>query len=46
MPTVGVYVKADDARMLEAEGEDVATWVREMIEALLKRKRERDNAEG
>lgn len=43
MPTVAVYVSAEDARALEKEGKDPAEWVRGLVKrALEKRKEERD----
>lgn len=42
MPKVIVYIKAADARSLEAEGADPAVWVRELVWKALKERREKE----
>ena len=40
MPKVIVYVKAEDARSLEAEGKDAAEWVRGLVRRAFEKRKE------
>lgn len=40
MPNVVVYIKASDARALEAEGKNVAEWVRAIVKFALENRSE------
>ena len=41
MPKIVVYVKAADARALEAAGNDVAKWVRDYVQFQIDRWKEK-----
>jgi hypothetical protein len=38
MPNIVVYIKAADARSLQAEGKDVAEWVRAIVKFALEKR--------
>ena len=40
MPKIVVYVKAAEAKSLEAEGKDVGEWVRGLVKRALEKRRE------
>jgi hypothetical protein len=40
MPKVVVYVKAEDAKSLEGDGENVAAWIRGLVLRALERRKE------